>query len=241
MKLIQPNCRIQFTAADIDFIVSVLGKKIGDAACLVQLLSDEETRDQILDNEALFHALLEQRSCLTVSSHFYFYVLVRNVLRKGGVDDRAVADYVAELLAEFSLQERTRCKLPGNDQSLDYFFEMVAALDKADARTAFYLRAHIGNQSLFFSGVFPERIRYRESRGFPDLRYYERLGRMNFRAASDHRLAVRYDLANIYATLADRFQDTRVALNDASQRLFSIGDVGYQLDTLFQPGRDAQF
>ena len=62
MKVIQPNCRIQFTAEDIDFIVSTLHPKAGDHQCLVKLLTDEETRDLILDNEALFHALLEHRA-----------------------------------------------------------------------------------------------------------------------------------------------------------------------------------
>ena len=41
MKVIQPNCRVQFAAEDIDFIVSVLGRKIGTAKCLIQLLADE--------------------------------------------------------------------------------------------------------------------------------------------------------------------------------------------------------
>src|SRR5215467_2359828 len=101
MKMIQPNCRVQFAAEDIDFILSVLGGRIGDAAGLVQLLADESSRDLILDDEALFHALLERRGCLRVSSRFYFYVLVRHVFRRSGIDDRAVADYVAEVLAEF--------------------------------------------------------------------------------------------------------------------------------------------
>ena len=171
MKVIQPNCRIQFTAEDIDFIVSTLHPKAGDHQCLVKLLTDEETRDLILDNEALFHALLEHRGCLKVSTHFYFYVLVRQVLRRTGIEDRAVADYVAEILAEFSRTENSQCILPGQTASIDYLFEMLAALQKADDRTSFLIRAHIGNHSLFMAGVFPERIRFRaETRGFPDLK-----------------------------------------------------------------------
>ncbi len=230
MKVIQPNCRVQFTAEDIDFIVSILGKKAGDGSCLVQLLSDESSRDLILDDEALFRAFLEHRGCLRVSNHFYFYVLVRHVLREAGIEDRAVADYVAEVLCEFSRVERTRCMVPGGEGAMEYLFEMLAALETADERTRFCLRAHIGNHSLFLAGVFPERIRFRaENRGFPDLRYYEALGRTNFRVASDHRLADRYALAPIFATLADRFQEARLALNDAAQRLFTLGDPDYSL------------
>ena len=225
MMMIRPNCRAQFAAEDIDFILSVLGPKIGTAECLVKLLADEESRDLILDDEALLHALLERPGCLRVSSRFYFYILVRQVLRRSDIQDRAVADYVAEVLAEFSRAERARCVVPGQTTPLDYFFEMLAALQTADDHTSFFIRVHIGNHSLFLSGVFPDRIRFRaETRGFPDLRYYEGLGRTQYRVASDHRLAQRYEVAQIFSTLADRFETTRLALNDIAERYFFLGD-----------------
>src|SRR5438132_13190596 len=117
MKMIQPSCRVQFAAEDIDFILSVLGGRLGTAECLVGLLADEESRDLILDDEALFHALLEDRGCLRVSSHFYFYVMVRNVFRRAGIDDREIADYVAEVLTEYALEERSRMMIPGQKSS----------------------------------------------------------------------------------------------------------------------------
>jgi hypothetical protein len=233
MKMIQPNCRVQFAAEDIDFILSVLGPKIETAECLTKLLADEASRDLILDDEALFHALLERRGCLRVSTRFYFYILIRHVFRRSDIQDRAVADYVAEVLAEFARTERARCVVPGQTNPLDYLFEMLTALKTADDRTSFFIRVHIGNHSLFLSGVFPERIRFRaEMRGFPDLKYYEGLGRTHFRMASDHRLAQKYEVAKIYNTLAERFQATRRALNDVADRLFSIGDANYSLDAL---------
>jgi hypothetical protein len=233
MNVIQPNCRVQFAAEDIDFILSVLGHKIQTADCLVKLLADEESRDLILDDDALFHSLLERRGCLRVSSRFYFYILVRHVFRRSHIEDRAVADYVAEVLAEFSCAERARCVVPGQNDPLDYLFEMLTALRTADDRTSFQIRLHIGNHSLFLAGVFPERIRSRaEARGFPDLKYYEGLGRANYRMASDHRLARRLAMEKVLNTLAERFETTRIALNDISDRLFSISEPDYSLETL---------
>jgi hypothetical protein len=238
MKLIQPNCRVQFTAQDVEFVLRVLGGTLGTAECLVKLLADEDSRDLILDDEALFHALLEHTGCLQVSSRFYFYVLVRHVFKRSDLADRALADYVAEVLAAFSESKRAQCILPGQINPLDYFFEMVAALQTADDRTSFELRLHIGNHSLFLAGVFPERIRARaETRGFPDLRYYEELGRTHYRIAGEHRLAQRYHLDGVLLTLAERFQATRRALNDVADRLFSIGDSDYQLPTLVGPDK----
>jgi len=237
MKMIQANCRVQFAAEDIDFILSVLGRKIGTAECLIRLLADEESRDLILDDEALLHALLERRGCLRVTSRFYFYILVRQVFLRSDIRDRAVADYVAEVLAQFASAERSRCVLPGQNNPLDYFFEMLSALNSADDRTRFHLWVHIGNHSLFLSGVFPSRIRFRaEARGFPSLKYYEGLGRTQYRMASDHRLAHHYEMADILGTLSERFAATRLALNDIADRLFSIGDPNPPMDLLFGSG-----
>lgn len=225
MQVIHANCRTQFTAGDMDFIIHVLGKKKESAAFLVSLLTDMDTRDLILDDDMLFHALLENSGCLQVSPHLYFYVLVRHVLRHSGVEDRSVADYVAEMLTEFSREERTRCVIRGQLLPLDYFFEMLAALQTADDYTAFCLRAHIGNHSLFFSGVFPERIRARAAqRGYPGLGYYRELGRASFRAASHHRLASEFDLATIFDILSARFEPTRLALNNLAERVFTLND-----------------
>lgn len=234
MMVIRPNCRIQFTAEDIDFVLSVLGSKAGTAATLVQLLADEDTRDLILDDESLLRAVLEHRNCLRLSSHFYFYILVRHSFRRSGLKDRPLADYVASVLATFGRIERTQCRV--NGEPLDYFFEMLAALQTADDTTGFHIRAHIGNQSLFMSGVFPDRIRLRaERKGFPGLTYYEGVGSANYRVASDHRLARQYDLEGVFATLSDRFHDTRLALNDLRERLISLGDPEPPLHGLIKP------
>ena len=231
--VIQANSRVQFTADDIDFILSVLQNKPGSAENLVRLLSDEETRDLILDDEALLRAVLEQRNCLRISARFYFYILVRHAFRRTGLQERCLADYVASILAEFSSTDRMTCRVKGQPQSMDYFFEMLAALQTVDDTTSFFIRAHIGNHSLFLSGVFPDRIRFRaETRGCPSLSYYEGLGRSNFKVASDHRLARKYDLDGIFNLLAERFQETRLALNDLRDRLLSLGEPDFPFENL---------
>jgi len=221
MQVIRPNCRAQFSAEDVDFIVETLGKQRRD--CLVDLLKDEESRDLILDDELLFRAVLERPECLRISMHLYFYILVRNVFRGSGLAEREVADYVAEVLAEFSQTHRTQMRVSAQGKPMDYFVDMLAALKTADDLTSFFIRAHMGNYSLFLSGVFPDRIRMRsERKGAPDIRYYEEIGRSSFRAASDHRLAYKYDVAEIFNTLSERFQTTRRALNDLGDRLISL-------------------
>src|SRR5258708_39978334 len=95
MKMIQPNCRVQFAAEDIDFILSVLGLKIETAECLTKLLADEASRDLILDDEALFHALLERRGCLRGLSRSYFSILIWPVFSPPGRTDSVDAAHIA--------------------------------------------------------------------------------------------------------------------------------------------------
>jgi len=235
MNMVQANCRVQFTAEDIEFILEVLRPKVNSRDCLIQLLADEESRDFILDNEALLHAILEHRNCLRISTHFYFYILVRQVFRRSGIEERKVADYVAEVLADFSKAEQMQLRVNGQGRPLDYFFEMLSALQTADETTRFFIRAHIGNHSLFMSGVFPDRIRRRaEHKGAPDLKYYEELGVASYRAARDHRLAHKYDVAEVYDVLAERFQTTRRALNDLGDRLITIVDVDRAVNAMLK-------
>lgn len=225
MPVIQPNCRVQFTAVDLDFILGVLGERAGEAAALERLLVDEESRDLLLDDPRLLRAVLERRECLRVSAHFYFYLLARHALRRGGVAERLMADYVASMLAAFAEAERAHVSLPGHGRPMEYLVDQLAALEQVDDITRFHLRVHLGNYSLFLSGVFPDRIRFRAGRvGAPGLSYYEQVGRLSFRAASGHRLARRYELDGIFQLLAERFLQVRQALNDLGERLVSLGD-----------------
>ncbi|MFO1459936.1 MAG: hypothetical protein U1G08_11045 [Verrucomicrobiota bacterium] len=231
MTVIRPHCRLHFTADDVDFILAAIGKRPTDVDALRQLLADDESRDLLLDSPGLFQSILEFRGCLTISPHLYFYVLVRHALREVEVSSREVADYVAELLTEFTRTERTRARLPGDAEPMDYFFEMLSALPRADERHAFALRTHIGNQALYYSGLFNERIVHRaRRRGFPDISYYEGLGEASFAAASHDRWASRLGLASLFALLAASFHKTRLALNGISERLMSLGDNSTHVD-----------
>ena len=102
VPMIRANCRARFTAADFDFIMRTLARSRSDQVSLVDLLSDIETRDSILDHPRLVDAILNHCGHLRISSQFYFYILARHVLQQGGIGDRKLCDYVASLLETFS-------------------------------------------------------------------------------------------------------------------------------------------
>ncbi len=220
MKVIRPNCRTQFTAADYDFIASVSPARQGPSQGIIRLLEDQGSLDRLLDQPRLFRAVLELRSCLRVSLHFYFYVLVRHALMREEILDRDVADYVAEVLAEFSLLQRLRNPNPNDDGHLDYLHEMLEALERMEAEDRFAMQTHIGNYALFLSGIFPGHLQRRvERRAAPGFRFYEELGASHFRMAGHHYIARRMEMVSIFMTLGQAFHVTRLALNHLSEKL----------------------
>jgi hypothetical protein len=89
---------------------------------------------------------------------------------------------------------------------------------------AFLLRAHIGNYSLFISGIFHESAQRRHERGGPNLRFYEEIGRTNYQMVASHETARRCELSDVFENLAEQFRGVRLALNDLSDRLLNLDD-----------------
>ncbi len=226
MHVIGPKCRPGFIPADYAFVVEVLGRGKREREALYRLLADDLERDRVLDDEALFHALLEEQRLLSVSSGFYFYIMVRRVFLKSGLTDRGMADYVASVLTEFSRMDRVRRPAGDRFPVLDYLVDMAAAMAEASEELRFFMALHIGNVALFLAGVFPDYIRYREQRrAAPGLRYYESMGESHLRAAGDHRLADRYELMPVVRDLAEAFRPARRALNDLADRFLGLDEA----------------
>ena len=222
--MIQANCRARFTAADFDFVVRTLARSQTDHVSLVDLLSDAETRDAVLDNPRLIDAILSNAGQLQISSHFYFYVLARHVLRDAGITDRKLCDYVASLLEAFSRATGLHAPHLIAETGRQYVSDMLIALTKATAEQAFLLRAHVGNYSLFLSGIFHENTHHRSLRGGPDLSFYEQVGRTNYQLVASHAAARRCDLSDVYEELADRFREVRLALNRLSDSILNLDE-----------------
>jgi hypothetical protein len=223
--MIQPNCRARFTAQDFEFVVRVLGRDSQQKVSLVELLTDPEMRDQVLDHEKLCRAILENTGNLTISSQFYFYILARLVLRRAGIEDRTLSDYVAALLERFSSTRQLRAPVP--EASTTYLSDLLMALKGASPYQAFLIQSHMGNYALFVTGIFHENIELRRQRGAPGCSFYEELGRTSFHAAASHDLAKKFELGPLFETLADRFRDCRLALNQLADELVDLGDHRY--------------
>jgi hypothetical protein len=226
--MIKANCRERFTAADFDFVVRTLARSERASVNLVDLLTDDEARDTVLDSPSLVESLLADGAPLTISPQLYFYILLRHVLKETALADRDVSDYLASLLETFSQTARMRSPADGHASPIQYVSDMLIALRNASPSQSFLIRAHVGNYSLFITGIFHETVQHRSQRGAPDLGYYEDLGRSNFRVAAAHQVARTCALSEVFEKLADGFREIRLALNHLSDSLI-------HLDNAFSP------
>lgn len=221
--MILANVRGRLTATDFRLVIRALAR--GDRARRRELerrLLDAGP-DSLLDEPALWPALLAVRSLVAPSPALFAYVAVRHALRAAGVGDPALADYFAALLLEFGDHDRHVRLHPHDDETYRYLVDIVSDLADGgeEGDRGFLLLVHLGNYSLWLAGLFPDYVAARRlRRGGPDLPYYDELGRRGYHQASEHRLAERFGVAAIYRMAAERFPALRVAFNRLSDQVF---------------------
>ena len=137
VPMVRANCRARFTAADFDFILRTLARSQTNQVSLVDLLSDVETRDSILDHPRLVDAILNHCGHLRISSQFYFYVLARHVLQQGGIATGSFVIMSRRCSKHF--RARANCKSPESigERVDNTFHDILIALTRATPEQAF--------------------------------------------------------------------------------------------------------
>lgn len=216
--MILPTIRASFSRRDVLHLVRLLGHGDEDIVAGAEQRLDEEGPDALLDDPRVLNALLTDPEA-SAPTNLVFYVLVRHALLEVGLEDRGTADYVASLLVAFGRQGRAYRVSDATTDEYHYLVDMVARLATADRREAFLLRSHLGNFSLWLSGLFPDYLESRSRRkGAPSIRYYERMGTTGYHLAARSPEAASLGLDGILSGVADHFSGVRSALNLVSDR-----------------------
>jgi|KBSSwiStaDraftv2_1062776.scaffolds.fasta_scaffold904723_1 hypothetical protein len=218
--MIRANTRGRLTAADLQLVILLLSRGSAHRRAYLERRLTTEGPDPLLDAPDLLERLLTVRTMLVPSEALFFYVVVRHSLRKAGVDDRELADYLAALLLDFGQRDRAWRIDWHDDHRHRYLVDILADLESSNGDRRFRVMLHLGNYSLWLAGLFPDYIAARHLRkAGPDVTYYDALGRRGFGMASDHALASEYGLVPVLRTAAERFHSLRGALNGVSDRL----------------------
>lgn len=218
--MIQPNIRASFGPEEARWLVRLLADD--DEASREDWEDRLERRgvDEMLDDPEIRRRILNADGVTLAPPGLVLYVVLRQSLKEAGVESRALADYVTAMVMEFGREDRARRIAESDDREYDYLVEIMEEMVEAEGRRAFLLRLHLGNFSLWLSGLFPDHITGREHRkGGPGMDYYEEMGEAGFRMAAEAPYARAESLRDLYHQAADRFRDVRRGLNQFSDDL----------------------
>lgn len=216
--MILPTIRASFGRRDALHLVHLLAREDEEIQRGAEERLNDEGVDSLLDDSRILNALLTDPDA-AAPSNLVFYVLVRHALLEVGIKDRGTADYVASLLVAFGREGRAYRLSESTTDEYHYLVDMVVQLSSAEPREAFLLRSHLGNFSLWLSGLFPDYLAARVRRkGAPSIRYYERMGSTGYRLAAQSPEAESLGLDHLLHGVADHFGGVRTALNLVSDR-----------------------
>lgn len=220
--MIVPNVRASFDSREIEALLGIFEDRSRRDRRYWESALAREGLDALLDRPELMSAVMESRRASSASAKLTFYVMVRHTLLEAGVEDPWIADYVAALLLEFAIAGRAHRIAAHDDKQYHYLVDLVSDLEEENSkRRKFLLSAHLGNYSLWLSGLFPDYVIARVHRkGAPGIGYYEGLGSTGYLQAAASEFAGRHHLSRIYRDVADGFGAVRRALNRVSDRFF---------------------
>ena len=218
--MIMPTIRASLSRRDARQLVALIARDDPEIWEAAQLRLDEHGVDSLLDDPRVLNGLLTDPE-VSVPPPVVFYVLVRQALLEGGIDDRGTADYVASLIAAFGRAGRAYRISAQDGSEFHYLADMISEMRPAGGRRQFLLRVHVGDFALWMSGLFPDYLEARtRRRGAPPIAYFEELGADGYRLASKSREAEELGMDTVFKDVADHFSGVRVALNRMSDRHF---------------------
>jgi hypothetical protein len=223
-SLPRTGCWYRFTPADWQFIIDSLGQGERGKASLASLCDDPESVQHIVDHPKLFEAVVMKQGTAVMSPALFFFVVVRHTLKRIGVEDLEVADYMAVACAEFNLPESMRNPQTRADIPSLYSADYVDALERARGPERFFIHVQCANQFLVLTCLYPSYLHRRaERRGAPDVQYYEQIVVSHLQAASHHALADEFALHDVFKRLSQSFPPVRRAMNYTLREYLSLG------------------
>ncbi len=208
----------RLTDRDLRFLVENFPRPAATYAEMARSVAAlPNTLESLLDAEYCYRKIYEHRGeLLEISPFLLFSVLLRRCVDGARAPlDRAVINYLANLLSLFVRTDRVHRSHDGSENSYEYFVDLATEAARADEHDRFLLHAHMGNYALYLTGVFADALDYRQryKRRPVGAREYADFGRSGYRDAAASRLARAYQLEDIFLRLALMFDHYRERLH----------------------------
>ena len=143
----------------------------------------------------------------------------RNFVEGVGIDDPAIAAYIATLLAGFTHVDNLYAVRNARGRRLEDVGEMLIESNPLGAGRSFFyereVRKHIGDYTLFLAGLFPEYVgTLTKKPGRPDAFIdYMKAGKESYRVVASFDQFEFRDEAPLFRRLAERFELCVFGLN----------------------------
>lgn len=214
------------------------------------LREDTESLRRYIGSQAFLDELMNEDSTLEIDSEIFFLILFHQLRRKfhddkdfredfvlsaestsdtswdeetirSYLNDDELTIYLVSMLDKFVDAERVHQIPSFDDEEFHYVFEMIEASQKSSDTESYQIFCHIGNYSLYLTGIFPDWIRYRhERKNRPmDVNDYSDYGKTYFKKAARHRLAKKKKMEPVLKKLSRGYDLARAGLELLFKRL----------------------
>ena len=213
----------QLVDKDLQFLIENFpkpGRSYEEIAQLIHQLPT--TLDSMLNSESLFNKIRDRNLLILEISPFLFFsvLLRRSLMDQRILGDKKVINYIANLLSLFVKADRLYRIHRNDKQPHHYLTDMIREAANADTRRQFLIYSHIGNYSLYLTGLFPQWIEYRHRyKNRPvSAQFYIDFGREYYERASGHSMAREYELGEVFFRLSIMFEVYKEALNHLAKQ-----------------------
>ncbi|MDN3513976.1 MAG: hypothetical protein NG747_06220 [Candidatus Brocadia sp.] len=119
-----------------------------------------------------------------------------------------VPNYLANMLSTFVQTSRLYKMEKDEENQYRYISDMIEEIQRSDSARRFYIYCHIGNYTLFFTGMFSEYIehKFKYKKTLVNSRYYADFGKTYFGLASEHVIARQHELNDTLHSLSEGFE-----------------------------------
>lgn len=221
MRMATSEYQMMLTESDRNFIHEILDPEHKQTDALDLLLFDHESVTSLLDDNRLYDAIMDQTRPLSISTHLFFYIILRRELKELNLQSSQIPEYLSWSLKEFSIDHPIWNKDSQELQS--HFLNAVDFMELAksvDSYQKFLLELWAGNYYLIWSGIFHDFLERRELRhGAPGVQFYERLGLSSFHFAQNHPLAQEFEMTHILDEIVEEYFTVRKALARVSDEI----------------------
>jgi hypothetical protein len=166
--------------------------------------------------------------------HLFADLVDKHLVRSAGIDDIEIARYIAALLVDFTHVDSLYRVRNATGKRLEDVGELLLESNPLlGGRSFFYereVRKHIGDYTLFLTGLFPEFVARIPSRSLrlDSLVDYMQAGKESYRVVAAFDQFEFRDIAPLFRRMSDRFELCVFGLNLVKQELESNQRAWYR-------------